>query len=566
MSKTTRLTIVLVLLSTIVAIARAGSPPTPGEARLFTRYTQNEDISHFLSLLDSLSPELQVQVIGRSFSTGTSGSKDLYLCVVTAEGIESAAELNRRKPTILLFASQHGDEQSAKEAALQVIRDLTVGDLKPLLQKVNFLVIPQVNPHGTWTDQRRNEQDLDLNRDHVKLEAPETEAIHQVFRTWMPEVTLDAHEKGDDFYRASFGSVSNLNADPQLQVLSRGTILRQVASNLEEAGIPFHEYLVTQPMGIDSSAGVAYRPEDVDESATLKRYSTTDVNDGRNSLGIYETLSFILECSSRGDLPTLGERTRWQYSAMRFFSEAVAEHAQEIIDLVPRLRRDLIARARVYSDDDRVHLRMEYVRKEEEPTLTIQQYADADSAIRGILKTDKKAGEVLTSEDVEPYPHPSRYAVEELVVENWFPIVRSNLSVSRPLGYIVPAKRQGVVEALLRHGLELHQFTKEFRLAVEAYETREVVAADYDYLAPEKIDVERTVSEILIQKGDYFVSCAQAGANVLPIFLEPQSQYGFIRYRMFDLIPEEGEVYAIYRVVGTAELPVVPYKSWHHSR
>ena len=47
---------------------------------------------------------------------------------------------------------------------------------------LNVLVIPQANPYGNWFDRRENEQGLDLNRDHVKLESPETRAIHRVFR------------------------------------------------------------------------------------------------------------------------------------------------------------------------------------------------------------------------------------------------------------------------------------------------------------------------------------------------------------------------------------------------
>ena len=48
---------------------------------------------------------------------------------------------------------------------MELIRDLTVGELEPLLEQVNVLVIPQANPHGNALDQRRNEQNLDQNRD-----------------------------------------------------------------------------------------------------------------------------------------------------------------------------------------------------------------------------------------------------------------------------------------------------------------------------------------------------------------------------------------------------------------
>jgi len=53
----------------------------------------------------------------------------------------------------------------------------------------------------------QNETGLDLNRDHVKLEGDSTRAIHRVFSLYQPEVTMDIHEKGDDYYRVSVGCV-----------------------------------------------------------------------------------------------------------------------------------------------------------------------------------------------------------------------------------------------------------------------------------------------------------------------------------------------------------------------
>ncbi len=41
---------------------------------------------------------------------------------------------------------------------MELIRDLTVGELEPLLEQVNVLIIPQANPYGNDLDQRRNEQ------------------------------------------------------------------------------------------------------------------------------------------------------------------------------------------------------------------------------------------------------------------------------------------------------------------------------------------------------------------------------------------------------------------------
>jgi hypothetical protein len=535
---------------------------TPAEDVRYTRYSQHEEIARFLSALDFLSPEVTIQVIGKTKEEREFPSKDLFLVIISEEGAGSPENLNRQKPTILLTASQHGNEQSAKEAALRLVRDLAVGELKPYLKQANFLIIPQANPYGNWFDQRQNEQNLDLNRDHVKLESEEVRAIHRVFRGWTPEVTLDVHEKGDDYYRVSIGCVSNVNIDPKLEEFSRKTILAEVEKNLEKKRVTFHEYLVTQEMGIDSSAGVRYRPEDVAGREEMMRYSTTDLNDGRNSLGIYETLSFIQEGASRHDLETLKQRTDWQYLGIRYFMQAITEHGKEVISLVRELRGNLVEKAKVYAEDDLVHLQMEYVRDENNPILTIKTFERAESPVRGILKVDKKAGEALMDSELEPYSYPSRYKVRTESTKNWFPAVAPTLSIPRPLGYVIPAKHQDVIEVLLDHGLQVDIFAADKTLDVEAYVTGEVIPSKYDYLPPEKIEVERKILQTVVKKGDFYVGCAQAGANLISCLLEPQSQYGLIRYWSFKLVPEKGEVFAFYRFLKPEVLPLLPYRNW----
>ncbi len=553
--------IIFIFFFSVTALL-AGAVKTPAEEANYTRYSQYEEISRFLSRLDQLSEELKIRIIGQTLEVRDYPSKDLYLCIITEEGADCAQQLNREKPSLLIVASQHGNEQSAKEAVLWLIRDLAVGELRSLLKKVNFLIIPQANPYGNWYDQRRNEQDLDLNRDHVKLESPEVTAIHRVFRSWMPEVTLDIHEKGDDFYRVSIGCVSNVNIHPRLQEISRNTILTGIEKKLRKKNIAFYEYLVTQRMGIDSSAGVSYREEDLGERQTMKRFSTTDLNDGRNSLGVYETLSFIQEGASRHDVETLEERTRWQYFGIRFMAESIAQHGDEIVSMVRHLREDLMERARALSPEDLVHLKMEYARSDKDPELTIERFESPESPVRGILKVDKKAGEPLFRADLEPYPYPSTLAVVKEVEKNWFPLVEPILSVPRPLGYIIPAKHQDVVETLLRHGLEVDIFIKDTSLEVEVYQVGNVVPAEYDYLPPQEIEVEKMTLQTIVKREDFYVSCAQAGANLIPCLLEPESQYGLIRYWEFELLPQAGDIFSFFRYTGKKDLPVVPYKKW----
>ncbi|MGQ9470671.1 MAG: M14 family zinc carboxypeptidase [Candidatus Aminicenantales bacterium] len=535
---------------------------TPAEEANYLRYTQTREIARFLSLVDHLSPELNVTVAGKTRPVPSFDFQQLYLAVITEEGVARPEGLNRNKPTVFIFASQHGNEQSGKEASLALIRDLALGELRPLLKKLNFLILPQANPYGNWYDVRVNEQNLDLNRDHVKLEAEETAIIHRIFITWLPEITLDLHEKGDDYYRVSIGCVSNLNISPQLSTFSREVLFPEVNKSLEKRRITFFEYLVSQPMGIDSSAGVRYRPEEVAGRQTMWRYSTTDLNDGRNSLGIYETLAFIQECASRHDLETLAERTRWQYFGVRSLMEAVANHAGEALSLVRRLREVIVEKATVYQPDDLVHLRMEYARDEKNPTLSVKRFERPDSPVRGIMKVDKKAGDYLLQNEVDPAPQPTQYKIVNEVLQNWFPLVASKLSVTRPRGYVIPGQRLDIVDTLVRHGIKVEIVNQDRTIEVEAYEIKDVVPSRYDYLPPEKIEVEARAIQTLVRKGDFYVSCAQLAANLIPCLLEPQSQYGLIRYWSYHLVPEKGSLYALFRVVKPAALALIPYHPW----
>lgn len=558
-----KLILLAFLLSFSFLVSQASTViKTPAEEANYSGYSQHGAITSFLSRIDHLAGELNVRIIGQTRETKDFASREIYLCIINEEGADSPQKLNRNKPTFLLVASQHGNEQSAKEAALWLIRDLAAGELKPLLRKLNFLIIPQANPYGNWFDQRSDEQDLDMNRDHVKLESEGVRAIHRVFREWMPEVSMDVHEKGDDFYRVSIGCVSNANIHQSLQEFSRQRILAEVEKRLKKRRLTFFEYLVTQPMGIDSSAGVRYRSGEMGERGMMMRYSTTDLNDGRNSLGIYETLSFIQECSSRHDLETLRERTGWQYYGIRFLAETIADQGEEVIALVRGLREKLLEKAKVYSGEDLVHLRMDYSRNEKAPELVLERFERTETPVRGILKVDKKAGDPLTMADIAPYPYPSGYKVLEEVVKNWFPDVAPTLSVPRPLGYIIPASHKDVVETLLGHGLVVEMFSRDMPLEVESYQVNEIEPAKYDYLPPDKIEVEKKVIQTVVKKGDFYVSSAQPGANLIPCLLEPQSQYGLIRYWKFKLVPEAGNIFAFYRLTGKKELPLIPYKSW----
>jgi len=143
---------------------------------------------------------------------------------------------------------------------------------------------------------------------------------------------------------------------------------------------------------------------------------------------------------------------------------------------------------------------MQYARDEKDPELKIKKFERTETPIRGILKVDKKAGDPFTMEDIAPYPYPRANKVVDEIIKNWFPNVEPIASVPRPLGYIIPAKHKDVVETMLNHGLKIEAFTKDMSLEVEAYSAVEIVPSRYDYLPPQKIDVEKKTLQIIVKE------------------------------------------------------------------
>jgi len=543
--------------------AEKTSIKTPAEEANYLAYSQTEAVAAFLSTLAARTPELRVSTVGRSLGTREYGARDIFLAVLAEKPAAAPEALDRTKPTVLFTAAQHGNEQSAKEAALWLLRDLAAGDLKPLLKKVNVLVMPQTNPYGNFRDVRVNELELDMNRDHVKIEAEGVRAIHRVFRAWRPEVTIDVHEKGDDYYRVSIGCVSNVNISAGLQDFSRKVILAEVEKTLKKKNFTFYEYLVTEDLGVDTSSGSA-RPEGGRvPREEMKRFSTTDLNDGRNSLGIFETFSFIQEGASRHDIETLRARTAWQYNGLRAFLESVAGHAPEVLKMVGDHRARLLERAAARAEDDPVHLRMRYARDPAVPELHLKRFERGAAPAAGrVLRVDKKAGETVTAADLVPAAEPGGAKVVDQVVKHWFPNVEPTHSVRRPAGYIIRGDRLDIVEALLGLGVEVGMFDRDAIVEAEVYEVAAVVPAALDYEAPQKIDVTAKAVKVPAKKGDFYVGCVQPAANLVPCLLEPQSDYGLIRYWKFKLVPEAGGLFEILRCTGKEAPAVIPYRPW----
>ncbi len=520
---------------------------TPGEASRYSHYTTNGEIGEFLSRLQALSPvDLQLSIIGES-----SERDPIYMATLSRQGVKEDSLLK-----VFIIATQHGDEQSGKEACLRLIRDVAIGPLNYLLDSLRLYIVPLVNPYGAHHNQRVNGQGLDLNRDHVKLEAPEIRAVHRAFNRIFPEVTLDVHEKGDDYYLENIGLISNANIPSHLQQYGREKVLPYVEEKLRQQKITFHEYLIRERIEATGATVPSAQGRSGKEAKFYYRYSTTDINDGRNSFGIYHTLSFILEGASSGRLDDLGRRTHNQYQAIKAWLEYCYENQKQITAMVRKAREALLL------THEPVHLRMLYQPTVDKRPLEIYALSRVGDDVLGTLRVKKSEGDEISWRDIQPLDRKKR-KVEKRIIDDWRPVVQA--VVSRPLAvaYAIPPGYQQIIRTLLDHEIPLSFLSNDVRIKAEMYRVIKLVPSGADHEAPQVIKVEIQPQEVILRRGTIIVESAGRHRQLVPILLEPESEYGLIRYDRYGLVPQEGDFYAIYRLYDVKDLPLVPYLSFN---
>ncbi len=474
-----RLALALSMAQILVA-GCAGPPATPLERGGFVRLTSHADMLSFAHELDAASDLVTVRSIGRSVEQRE----------IPALFLSLAQPLGARRPgvlTVLVSCQQHGNEPSGKEAALALARDLAF-DGADLLRHMDLILVPQVNPDGAEAGTRDNAADIDLNRTHTILSEPESRALHDLFLDWMPEVTLDVHET--NAARKSWmctgmlkdadeqlDGVTNLDIAPEIRRLAVDVVVPEVGRLIREGGFTFHRYVVGGPPG-----------------ERRFRHSTTDINDSRQSMGIYNTLSFLLEGRRYDDHEAhIERRTAGQLVALRAFLDTVASRSDEILEVVGGARAALL--------EDGGGARPIHVRQDHRP--------DPDHPLLGFPVFD-----LFTWEH------------REAEFDDYQPIVESLLTVERPWGYAIPAREEDLIGLMIRHRIEMGALAEPVETAAERYLIEEVTEVTVEEKKADDVTVRVSRERLVLPAGTLVVPLRQPAANLIPLLLEPQSLWG----------------------------------------
>lgn len=137
------------------------------EESLTKRRTTRKDIQ---PLINGLRAEegFTVQKVGESIE-----GRDLNLVSVGSG-----------ETSVYLWSQMHGDESTATMALFDIFNFLTSEDFleekQELLQQVRLHFLPMLNPDGAEMFSRRNALGIDVNRDALRLQSPEGQALKRI--------------------------------------------------------------------------------------------------------------------------------------------------------------------------------------------------------------------------------------------------------------------------------------------------------------------------------------------------------------------------------------------------
>lgn len=194
----------LLLAAALAAPVRAADLATTAEKTGFRETGRYEEAERLCRAFAEAHP---IQVRCSSFGVTPEGRQMLAMAVSADGTLEPADARRARRPVVLVQAGIHSGEIEGKDAGFMLLRDLLEKG-SPLFGRVTLVFVPIYNIDGHerfGPDHRINQngpresgwrttaQNLNLNRDYVKAEAPETAAMLRLLSAWDPIIYIDLH-------------------------------------------------------------------------------------------------------------------------------------------------------------------------------------------------------------------------------------------------------------------------------------------------------------------------------------------------------------------------------------
>jgi len=521
-----RVVVALALVAPMAARAPAQEPLTVAEESGFTRTGRHEDVMAFCRDVAAASPLAHLTSLGRTFE-----QREIPLLIVADPPVGTAGEARADdRMTVFLFGNIHAGEVCGKEALQILARELVTTDDHPLLERLIIAIAPIYNADGNERfspdnrpgqagpremGQRPNAQGLDLNRDWIKLEAPETRAMVRFFNEWDPLIVVDTHTTNGSLHRYTITYQGPLHpaGDRRIVGFVRDEMMPAVSNDLFER--------------------TGYRSEvygNFDRAHTMWFAHPGQPRFGCVYRGLRNRLGILTEAYSYAPYE---DRIMATLELCRSILAYASEHESVIETLVRR------------ADERTVELGSR------------PRFYDTVAIRRGVRAWPEKKTILGYEEFRAPCERPKPGAPRDYEVD-FVSDYYGTRFVQRPYAYVIPPALERVVTKLGEHGVRLHTLTEPITLTAEVDTINELNLAERPFQGHLLASAEATrrTEGRDVPAGSVVVLTAQPLGGLACYVLEAEAADGFVAWNLLDGFIAEGAEYPILRVPAQQELPL----------
>jgi hypothetical protein len=511
-------------------------PLTVAEGSQFQATSRYDDVLAFIRNLQKMSPNLRLETL----ATSTEG-RDIPLMVLGKPlPVSPAALKHDKRGVVYIQANIHAGEVEGKEASLMLAREILLDPDLPYLDKFVILICPIFNADGNekirpenrrhqggpkeGVGVRYNGQNLDLNRDSMKLESPELRGlVSNVLVRWDPWLLVDCHTTNGSYHEevVTYSWGLNPNGDGGIIAYQRDRMMPEIESILEKKyGTPAVGYGGFRDFRDPEKGWQTFEPQ--------PRYVT-------NYIGLRNRFSILDENYVYADFK---DRVMGNYHFLRAILDYFGGHFEDIERLVEEADRKTTLRGLQPGKNDLFYA--EYELRALQNPVTVHAY-ETEIIPRGegqrpqVRPTDKV--NVLTI----PY------------YSDWV----GKRGVQIPYAYVLGIPDTDVVAKLLQHGLVVEKLSEEAALEVEVFTIKELKAAERTFQGHHlnQVKGDYSVETRTFPAGTVIIPCAQPLGNLAAYLLEPESDDGLFAWNFFDryAVPQwsrEPQEYPVYKLLN----------------
>lgn len=485
LSRTASAAVAAVVLHGGAVDAHAQLPRTGAERADFERTSSHVELIDFLQEVAQRSD----RVVLDQLAVTTQGRPVPMVYLGSPPVTDPASAWMSGRPTVFFTGSVHGNERAGKEGSQQLIRELALGEISPLLDEVNVVIVPSLNPDGAEGAGRTNSLGYDLNRDFVALETPEISAVVDFVATWRPDVFVDVHNGGAYPYDVTYQPTLHPAADGALVEYARGPLYDGIRAHLASRDMITYWY-----------SG----PRRTEAGEWIWRTTPPWTRKQHTYGGLHNVVTLLFEIPGGW---SLGEQAANAREAMEGLIREVARD--------PGLLRSVVrgAQARTLTGPGPVviHYR-EAAYPEPEEFLVIPERGAEPELVTGENRT------LFVPTETRPWPY----------------------------AYAFDGRFEEAARHLVRHGVRVERLTAPALVVLERYRATAVGWADAPYQNHLLAEVEAELAEAgqeQLPAGTYVVRTAQNAGRLLTHLLEPDTEDSLVRWNFFDhSLPDPGDL------------------------